>query len=172
MILKTTAVPPGKEAIYWTSIMCKQTQRSGRFQKERCAASGPLANDPPPHPVPRSRPPCTCYQRLILRDRPHPRGAPAGAAGRTCVDQVAAVAAAQDRAPPTRAPSSPCARARALPAPREPRGNCWAPRPERRGGARGNAELTLWGPSPPLDAVARVTERHFRSPSSRPASPY
>lgn len=60
--------------------------------------------------------------------------------------------------------SSPCARARALPAPSKPRGQPLGTSPETREGARGNAELTLWGPSPPLDAVARVTERHFRPP--------
>lgn len=123
---------------------------------------GPLANDPPPHPVPRSRPP------LYLLPTPHPKRPAPSPRGRRRARRPhlrrlgGGGGGGAGPSPAHPCASSPCARARALPAPREPRGQPLGTSPETGEGARGNAELTLWGPSPPLDAVARVTERHFR----------
>lgn len=114
------------------------------------------------HPVPRSRPP------LYLLPTPHPKrpapsprgrrrarrphlrrlgGGGGGGAGPSPAHPCASS--------PVRSGSRPACSTRAS-------GATVGHLARDGGGARGNAELTLWGPSPPLDAVARVTERHFR----------
>lgn len=140
----------------------KEHTKAWKVPETKTRCSGSSGERPGPHPAPGRAPPCTCHQRLILRDRPHPRGGAGGRGGRTCVDPAAAAA------------TPPRWRRRTRPRPLQPRGARapaaalgadragyrWAP---RRGGGRGGAGQPPAGADyprlRPRHAVARATER-------------